>query len=346
MDPVDSGSSSSESCAFETTPIASEEAMGCSQIANPFFAMWDYFCPVNPVLGMREFRYLPVFVEKWMGTLMYPIMTTFLGGEIKQHRGQLKIDEILKKLRAHAKRDLDYEVMIIKNNTINAWCLPGGKIAVHNRILERIDSFLSHKGEGSLTGYTHPKTGAFISYTDVKKDDVLAALIGHEMTHADARHAARKLELSFILQALIFGLQKWTKGWIDQKNSSLQKKIYRLSPSQTKTEQDRIKLYHTIHEFSFSQLTKIGIELYFLMGSRRHEYEADKYGTRLAFEAGYNPKGALFLQEILKEDGLTLFDYLPSSLQKVYCLFLSHPTCEERKLALFQDVRNWTAQTD
>lgn len=59
------------------------------------------------------------------------------------------------------------------------------------------------------------------------------------------------------------------------------------------------------------------MELYFLMGSRHHELEADKYGARLASEPGYNPAGALLLQEVLKAESHRIYDYLPTWYQKL-----------------------------
>jgi len=311
---------------------------------NPFFAVINYFYGVNPVLGRREFGYLPTWVEKAMGSAMYPMMTLTQGGTMDHHFELPKVNRILGNLKAHARRDLPYEVKILNKDVVNALCLPGGKMAIYKRILERIDYFVNNKEEMGLKGYTHPESGEFISYRDVRKEDVVAALLGHEMTHADARHSARKLEWSFVVQALIFGASYYTSGWINNKEALLEKNISQLSATEAKEEKDRIESYRKTHRFFFNWMVKLGVELYFLMGSRHHELEADKYGTRLAIEAGYNPAGALFLQEVLKRESHGLYDYLPTWYQKIQGLWSSHPPSSERQAALFADVKLWAIQ--
>lgn len=84
------------------------------------------------------------------------------------------------------------------------------------------------------------------------------------------------------------------------------------------------------------------MNLYFLFGSRSHELEADKYGTTLAVEAGYNPAGALFLQEILhRESRGSVYDFLPKIFQEIHGLFSTHPACEDRQQEIYPIVRDW-----
>ena len=341
---LDSGNIPEEFPSIDAEKHLPKETKKTSQTANPFFAVFDYFYGVNPVLERRELGYLPVWVEKGMGNMMYPMMTLSQGGTMNHHFELPKVNQILGNLKAHAKRDLPYEVKILNKDVVNAWCLPGGKMAIYKRILERIDYFVNNKEAMGLKGYTHPETGEFISYQSVTKNDVIAALLGHEMTHADARHAARKLELSFLAQIGIFGLSFWTKGWIDNKESLLEKNISQLSAEEVKKEKDVIESYRKTHKFFFNWAVKLGVELYFLWGSRSHELEADKYGTRLAVEAGYNPAGALFLQEILKKESHGLYDYLPTWYQRIQGLWSSHPPSTERQAALFPDVKVWMVQ--
>lgn len=339
MDPVENISSGSISSQTEQEPPL--ETKKTSRTANPFFAVVNYFYGVNPVLERRELGYLPVWVEKGVGGMMYPMMTLSQGGAMPRHFELSTLNHVLDNLKAHARRDLPYEVKILNKDVVNAWCLPGGKMAIYRRMLEKIDYFVNNKEAMGLSGYTDPETGGFISYEHVTKEDVLAALLGHEMTHADARHAARKLELSFAVQAIIFGLSSWSKRWIDNKEKVLDANVSQLSSNEDKKGRDQIENYRKIHKIFFNWAVKAGVELYFLMGSRHHELEADKYGTRLAVEAGYNPVGALFLQEVLKRESHGLYDYLPTWYQKIQGLWSSHPPCTERQDALFSDVKVW-----
>lgn len=346
MDPVSSENLEERFDSVEKEPVPKESTLA-AKVASPFFAVIDYFYGVNPVLGRREFGYLPTWVEKAMGTAMYPGMVFTQGGKMPHHFELPKVQEIMGKLKAHARRDLPYEVQIINKDVVNAWCLPGGKMAIYRRILERIDYYVHNREAMGLKGYTHPETGQFISYDGVTKEDVVAALLGHEMTHADARHSARKLEWSFIVQVLIFSVSAYTQakldGWRhDLKGRAAQQHLTNNERQEIEEEKKTLKSYQTIHNFAFNWLVKIGVELYFLMGSRHHELEADKYGTRLAKEAGYNPAGALLLQEILKSESHGLYDYLPTWYQKLQGLWCSHPSADERQGALFTDVRDWT----
>jgi len=83
------------------------------------------------------------------------------------------------------------------------------------------------------------------------------------------------------------------------------------------------------------------MNLYFLFGSRTHELEADKYGSMLAVEAGYNPAGALFLQEILKNESKSIYDFLPKIFHDIHGLFSSHPHCDVRQQEIYPIVRDW-----
>ncbi|WP_316357348.1 M48 family metalloprotease [Candidatus Neptunichlamydia sp. REUL1] len=308
--------------------------------ATPFIAALDFIAPKNLVTGSRQLWYLPKSLENLMGRIMYPIMKANQGGET-EHLFSETCRKIMQELAVHSKREFNYEVSVLNNNQVNAWCLPGGKVAVYKTLLEKIDFYVHNKDKLGINGYTHPESGEFISYADVKKRDVIAALLGHEMTHADARHSARSLEMSFLAQAAIFGLNKYTKSILDNWEVDLATRESNRStdPEDVRDEKQKIRAWRNIHSVAFGCLTHLGIQLYFLAGSHSHELEADKYGTKMAVAAGYNPAGALFLQEILKQESKGIHSFLPESSQKIQSLFHSHPSSSDRQLALFQDVK-------
>lgn len=141
----------------------------------------------------------------------------------------------------YAKRaeSFQWEVTVIKNDkTKNAWALPGGKIAVY--------------------------TGIF---PEAKNENGLAAIMGHEVVHALARHGAERVsqhtaaDLGMRVAAAAFDLKPLT------------------------------------HSLAMQALG-IGVLLPF---SRGHESEADYIGLLLAAEAGYDPREAVLLWERMAE---------------------------------------------
>jgi metalloendopeptidase OMA1, mitochondrial len=74
-------------------------------------------------------------------------------------------------------KNFSWEVQVIRSDQMNAFCLPGGKIAVYTGIL--------------------PIT---------KDDDGLAAVMGHEIAHATSRHGAQRLLQQSLVQTGMMGL--------------------------------------------------------------------------------------------------------------------------------------------
>jgi len=68
--------------------------------------------------------------------------------------------------------DFNWEFNLIQEDQINAWCMPGGKVAVYTGIL--------------------PVT---------KSDAGLATVMGHEIAHAIAKHSAERMSQSILAQA-------------------------------------------------------------------------------------------------------------------------------------------------
>ena len=125
----------------------------------------------------------------------------------------------------------DWQVNVIKDDTVNAWCMPGGKIVVYTGIID------------------------FLSLTDGE----LAAIMGHEISHALKEHSR----------------EQSSKQYVQQTGIAIVSQVAGLS----QTGQTVLALG-----------MQYGVTLPF---SRECETEADNMGTELMARAGYDPHEAI-----------------------------------------------------
>jgi metalloendopeptidase OMA1, mitochondrial len=93
---------------------------------------------------------------------------------VKTGRGAETVERVGKRVsrRTPARwRSLDWEYKLLKSDSVNAFCLPGGKIAVYKGILPAM---------GNEAG--------------------MAAVLGHEAAHAVAQHGAERISGTMMLQ--------------------------------------------------------------------------------------------------------------------------------------------------
>ncbi len=143
--------------------------------------------------------------------------------------------------------DWKWEVNVINSQEVNAWCMPGGKIAVYTGLIETVQ----------IT------------------DDELAAVMGHEMSHALREHSRERAS-----QQAAAGVGASVAGIVAD--------IFLPGTGQLAT--------------AGAGLGAQG--LYLLPYSRVHETEADRMGVELAARAGYDPRAAIVLwQKMAKLSG-------------------------------------------
>ena len=130
-----------------------------------------------------------------------------------------------------------WEVSVLESPQMNAFCLPGGKICVYTGILP-------------------------IAQTDAG----LAAVLGHEMAHAVARHGSQRILQQRLTQTALMGVQ----GSVSD-----------MSPQQRQTVLGLL-----------GAGAQYGLILPF---SRENESEADLMGTTYMARAGYDPHEAVAL---------------------------------------------------
>jgi predicted Zn-dependent protease len=227
-------------------------------------------CSVNPVTGEKNFV-LPNLDESWerqVGQQMYAPMRQSQGGDYKlDPELTAYVESVGRRLAAQAKRDLPYEFHILNDSVPNAWALPGGKIVVNRGLL-----------------------------TELNSEAELAAVLGHEIVHADAAHGARQQSKGMLTQVGMIGAMVFGSSMAD---SEMGRQVAMMVPV-------------------------LGAQLITTKYGRDAERESDLYGMRYMSAAGYNPEGAVELQEtFVKLSAERRSDWLSG-------LFASHPPSAER----------------
>jgi predicted Zn-dependent protease len=231
-------------------------------------------CAKNPVTGQRELHLISDHKEISLGEKNYLYGQQSSGGKyVLDEQLTQYVQEIGHKLAKVSDRpELPYEFVVLNDSVPNAWALPGGKIAINRGLL------------------IHLKTEA-----------ELAAVLGHEITHAAARHGAKSMERQLIvgtgLVAANVALGLSTKN--DDPVSSIRNQAMMAGAGVT----------------AALVTTKY---------SRNAELEADAYGMSYMAKAGYDPFAAVGLQEtFIKLSNAQSSNWLQG-------LFASHPPSPER----------------
>ena len=228
-------------------------------------------CGVNPVTGKREIQFVSEAQELQIGEQQYAPTRQSEGGDFKQLPELTSyVNEIGQKLAAVSDRKLPYEFVVLNSSVPNAWALPGGKIAVNRGLLP-----------------------------ELRSEAELAAVLGHEIVHAAARHGAKAQERGTLLQAgIAVATIGAAVGGADQNVAGL-----------------------------VIQGAGLGAQLVQTRYGRDQELEADEYGMKYMKRAGYDPWAGVTLQEsfvrLSKESGAKPQSFIDG-------LFASHPPSEER----------------
>ena len=122
-------------------------------------------CASNPVTGKRDMVFMSTEQEIAMGTKNYLPAQQQQGGQYTVDPNLTRyVAKVGAKLAAVSDRpELPYEFVVLNNDVPNAWAMPGGKIAINRGLLMHLED-----------------------------EAQLAAVIGHEIVHAAARHGAQQ----------------------------------------------------------------------------------------------------------------------------------------------------------
>jgi predicted Zn-dependent protease len=134
-----------------------------------------------------------------------------------------------------------WEVHVISLDEVNAWCMPAGKMAIYTGLIQKLNA----------------------------TDDEIAAVMGHEISHALREHSREQIsrqmgtQMGIGLVGALFGI-----GELGQSVAG--------------------------------QVANVTLNL---PNSRNAEVEADRIGVELAARAGYNPNAAISLWEKMSKLG-------------------------------------------
>jgi len=195
-------------------------------------------CQSAPVTGRNQLIVLPESQDAQLGLDAYQqiLAESEISNDPELNR---RVQEVGRRIAAASPHpEWDWQFTVIENDEPNAFALPGGKVGVH--------------------------TGLF---QVAKNDDQLAAVIGHEVAHAVARHGAERMSQQVLMQVGLAGLGIAT----DQTYAALA-----------------------------AQAATLAVILPY---SRTQESEADHIGLIYMAEAGYDPREAIALWENFESFG-------------------------------------------
>lgn len=155
----------------------------------------------------------------------------------------------------------NWEFNLVDSKDVNAWCMPGGKVVVYTGLL--------------------PIT---------QNEAALAVVLGHEITHAVAKHTNEAISKQYLLQG-IGGVVGASIG--NEQKASV-----------------------------FNTVFGLGAGVAGLKNSRNAEFEADHFGLLFSAMAGYNPQEAIAFWNRMSAAG--------DNSQKPPEFLSSHPSDENR----------------
>jgi len=221
-------------------------------------------CAVSPVTGERILVGMSTEQEVAVDRAQSPHQFSQDMGAVQDAGLNKYVSDVGRRLQAGVQRpEMPYSYRVLNANYINAYTFPGGTMAVTRGIMTELDD-----------------------------ESELAALLGHELGHVNARHSAQRQGQALLTQVAVVGLAV------------------------------------AAGDSQWAPLAGIGGQIgasALLAGySRSHEREADALGQAYLVQAGYPATGMTGLHELLI-DG---HEKQPSLLET---MFSSHPMSTERR---------------
>ncbi|MBW2089460.1 MAG: M48 family metalloprotease [Deltaproteobacteria bacterium] len=222
-------------------------------------------CAANPVTGKPQFMMVSEDQEIKIDKQNSPHQFSSDYGPLQDTALNNYINQTGKTLAARTHRPhMPYSFRGVNATYVNAYAFPGGSIAATRGIL-----------------------------LDLENEAQLAALLGHELGHVNARHTAEQMSKSTLINLFVGGLSTV----VGTQSSGLGNLA--------------------------SQLGMVGAGALLAFYSRDNEREADALGLEYMVRAGYNAKGFVGLMDMLRRTS----KYKPSAIE---LMFATHPMSDER----------------
>lgn len=200
-------------------------------------------CATVPITGRKALILIPDAQMEQLGVEAYAEMKRT--NTISKDRQKTEmVERIGRRIAKASGQKFNWEFVLFDDpKTVNAFCLPGGKVAVYTGILPV-----------------------------AANEAGLAAILGHEVAHAIARHGAERVSQSLLVEAGM-SLADLTLGSSE---------------------------YHDTIMAGLGLGAQYGVMLPY---SRDHESEADRMGIEYAAKAGYDPAEGPALWERMAQLG-------------------------------------------
>lgn len=230
-------------------------------------------CATNPVTGKSQLMLVSEDQEIEIDRQNSPYQFSTDYGSLQDKALNNYINQTGKKISTLTHRPhMPYSFRGVNAAYVNAYAFPGGSIAATRGIL-----------------------------VELRNEAELAALLGHEMGHVNARHTAEQMSKSALTNALIGGIAT-IAGTQSPGLGNLA-----------------------------SQLGMLGAGALLAHYSRDNERQADALGLEYMVKAGYNPNGFVGLMDMLRSTS----KHEPSAIE---LMFSTHPMSDERYNTAVQTV--------
>jgi beta-barrel assembly-enhancing protease len=223
-------------------------------------------CATNPVTGKSQFMIMDEKQEIAVDRKQSPHQFSADYGNTQDQRLQNYVQTAGKRLTAKTHRGhMPYNFHCVNANYVNAYAFPGGSIACTRGILLELDN-----------------------------EAELAALLGHELGHVNARHTAEIMSKAQLANMAVGGLTILTSVAVGSSAGSLA-----------------------------GQLGQLGSGALLATYSRDNERQADSLGMEYMTRSGYGPQGMVGLMEMLNS-----MNQHKAGVTDL--LFATHPMSSER----------------